>query len=149
MDGAPSSCQGRGHRWSIFVQPDAVVAVLQVDTKDALLHAISEEYVEAVEVLLEHEGATKRAGEPHVSLVDFTKIPPVIHGLPYGRYVPFSGTYTGTCMHLCSGYCMHVCSSYDTPLCAIRPTELWPRLRPSATSVTRRAFPTKRLTCLQ
>lgn len=39
----------------------------QVDTKDALLHAISEEYVEAVEVLLEHEGATKRAGEPHVS----------------------------------------------------------------------------------
>lgn len=40
---------------------------IQVDTKDALLHAISEEYVEAVEVLLEHEEATKKIGEPHVS----------------------------------------------------------------------------------
>lgn len=39
-----------------------------MDTKDALLHAISEEYVEAVEVLLEHEEAIKKAGEPHVSL---------------------------------------------------------------------------------
>ncbi|GFY47772.1 transient receptor potential-gamma protein [Trichonephila inaurata madagascariensis] len=36
-----------------------------VDTKDALLHAISEEYVEAVEVLLEHEEAHHIPGEPH------------------------------------------------------------------------------------
>ncbi|KFM78776.1 Transient receptor hypothetical-gamma protein, partial [Stegodyphus mimosarum] len=36
-----------------------------VDTKDALLHAISEEYVEAVEVLLEHEEANHIPGEPH------------------------------------------------------------------------------------
>lgn len=41
----------------------------QVETKDALLHAISEEYVEAVEVLLEHEEANHIPGEPHVSLL--------------------------------------------------------------------------------
>lgn len=38
-----------------------------VETKDALLHAISEEFVEAVEVLLDHEDSTHKAGEPHVS----------------------------------------------------------------------------------
>ncbi|CAN8012504.1 unnamed protein product, partial [Ixodes pacificus] len=37
----------------------------RVDTKDALLHAISEEYVEAVEVLLEREEATRKPGQPH------------------------------------------------------------------------------------
>ena len=30
-------------------------SIIQVETKDALLHAINEEFVEAVEVLLEHE----------------------------------------------------------------------------------------------
>ena len=38
----------------------------QVETKDALLHAINEEYVEAVEVLLEHEEQVHREGELHV-----------------------------------------------------------------------------------
>ena len=38
----------------------------QVETKDALLHAINEEYVEAVEVLLEHEEGIHKEGEPHV-----------------------------------------------------------------------------------
>ena len=45
-----------------------------MDTKDALLHAISEEYVEAVEVLLEHEEATKKIGEPHVSKTFVTSV---------------------------------------------------------------------------
>ena len=40
---------------------------VQVETKDALLHAINEEYVEAVEVLLEHEELIHRPGELHVS----------------------------------------------------------------------------------
>lgn len=39
----------------------------RVETKDALLHAISEEYVEAVEVLLDHEELIHKEGEPHVS----------------------------------------------------------------------------------
>ena len=39
----------------------------QVETKDALLHAINEEYVEAVEVLLEHEESVHKEGELHVS----------------------------------------------------------------------------------
>lgn len=37
-----------------------------VDTKDALLHAISEEFVEAVEMLLDHEDAN-HSKEGHVS----------------------------------------------------------------------------------
>ncbi|XP_076318775.1 transient receptor potential-gamma protein-like isoform X2 [Tachypleus tridentatus] len=37
----------------------------KVETKDALLHAISEEFVEAVEVLLDHEENTHTEGEPH------------------------------------------------------------------------------------
>ena len=40
---------------------------MQVETKDALLHAINEEYVEAVELLLEHEETIHREGELHVS----------------------------------------------------------------------------------
>ena len=36
----------------------------QVETKDALLHAINEEYVEAVEVLLDHEESIHVEGEP-------------------------------------------------------------------------------------
>jgi hypothetical protein len=38
------------------------------------LHAISEEFVEAVEVLLDHEETLHRDGEPHVS-------PPAIAGI--------------------------------------------------------------------
>ena len=36
---------------------------MQVETKDALLHAINEEYVEAVEVLLEHEESIHKDGD--------------------------------------------------------------------------------------
>lgn len=38
-----------------------------VDTKDALLHAISEEFVEAVEMLLDHEDNTHSKEGHHVS----------------------------------------------------------------------------------
>jgi transient receptor potential cation channel subfamily C len=38
----------------------------RVDTKDALLHAISEEFVE---VLLDHEDTCHKLGEPHVSFL--------------------------------------------------------------------------------
>ncbi|CAM1302717.1 TRPC1 (predicted) [Pycnogonum litorale] len=37
----------------------------RVDTRDALLHAINEQYVEAVEVLLHHEEENHQPGEPH------------------------------------------------------------------------------------
>lgn len=40
----------------------------QVETKDALLHAINEEFVEAVELLLEHEENHHINGTPHVSI---------------------------------------------------------------------------------
>ena len=39
----------------------------KVETKDALLHAINEEFVEAVEVLLDHEESIHAEGEPWVS----------------------------------------------------------------------------------
>ena len=42
---------------------------VQVETKDALLHAINEEYVEAVEVLLEHEESIHKEGELWVSYI--------------------------------------------------------------------------------
>lgn len=38
-----------------------------VDTKDALLHAISEEFVEAVEMLLDHEDGNRNKEGHHVS----------------------------------------------------------------------------------
>ena len=49
--------------------------ILQVETKDALLHAINEEFVEAVEVLLEHEETIHLEGTPHVSarMIKFAK----------------------------------------------------------------------------
>ena len=45
----------------------------KVETKDALLHAINEEYVEAVEVLLDHEESIHAEGEPWVSAVKSRK----------------------------------------------------------------------------
>jgi transient receptor potential cation channel subfamily C len=39
----------------------------EVQTKDALLHAISEQYVEAVELLLDWEDKIHEEGQPHVS----------------------------------------------------------------------------------
>ena len=46
-----------------------------METKDALLHAINEEFVEAVEVLLEHEETIHLEGTPHVSarMIKFAK----------------------------------------------------------------------------
>lgn len=40
-----------------------------VDTKDALLHAISEEFVEAVEMLLDHEDGNGTKDGQHVSKI--------------------------------------------------------------------------------
>lgn len=41
-----------------------------VESRDALLHAINAEYVEAVDLLLEHEELIHKEGEPHVSFTD-------------------------------------------------------------------------------
>lgn len=38
-----------------------------VEMKDALLHAINEEFVEAVELLLDHEETIHVVAQPHVS----------------------------------------------------------------------------------
>lgn len=48
--------------------------LLESDIKvnDALLHAISEEYVEAVEMLLYHEETTHKAGDPYVRSFRYT-----------------------------------------------------------------------------
>ena len=48
--------------WLYFCLP--LIKFYQVETKDALLHAINEEYVEAVEVLLDHEESIHVEGEP-------------------------------------------------------------------------------------
>ena len=45
-----------------------------METKDALLHAINEEFVEAVEVLLDHEETIHKPGELHVSLINYRLI---------------------------------------------------------------------------
>ena len=47
----------------VCILTQCVVSAFQ----DALLHAISEEYVEAVEILLDHEATIHKPGEPHVS----------------------------------------------------------------------------------
>ena len=44
---------------------------IHVKTKDALLHAINEEYVEPVEVLLDHEEIILVEGEPWVKTIPF------------------------------------------------------------------------------
>lgn len=41
---------------------------LGVEAQDALLHAISEEFVEAVELLLDHEETVTAEGQQHVRL---------------------------------------------------------------------------------
>ncbi|KRT85278.1 Ankyrin repeat-containing protein, partial [Oryctes borbonicus] len=42
-----------------------LLVVMGVETKDALLHAINVEFVEAVELLLEHEELIHKEGEPY------------------------------------------------------------------------------------
>lgn len=44
-----------------------LLVVMDVETKDALLQAIHSEFVEAVELLLEHEELIHKEGEPYVS----------------------------------------------------------------------------------
>lgn len=41
-------------------------------TRDALLHAIDKEFVEAVELLLEHEEILHKEGEPYVGLITYS-----------------------------------------------------------------------------
>ena len=45
--------------------------LFKVETRDALLHAIDEEYVEAVEVLLENEEMTHKEGDLHVCIITY------------------------------------------------------------------------------
>lgn len=45
-----------------------LLLVMEVQTKDALLHAINVEFVEAVEILLEYEELIHKEGEPYVSM---------------------------------------------------------------------------------
>ena len=45
--------------------------MFKVETRDALLHAIDEEYVEAVEVLLENEEMTHKEGDLHVCIITY------------------------------------------------------------------------------
>lgn len=47
-----------------------LLVIMGVETKDALLHAINAEFVEAVELLLEHEELIHKDGEPYVSRSD-------------------------------------------------------------------------------
>jgi transient-receptor-potential-like protein len=45
-----------------------LLIVMAVETKDALLHSIDVGFVEAAELLLEHEELIHKEGEPYVSL---------------------------------------------------------------------------------
>lgn len=44
-----------------------LLIIMGVETRDALLEAINQEFVEAVELLLEHEELIHQEGEPYVS----------------------------------------------------------------------------------
>lgn len=50
-----------------------LLIIMGVETKDALLEAINQEFVEAVELLLEHEELIHKDGEPYVSPLRFQK----------------------------------------------------------------------------
>jgi transient-receptor-potential-like protein len=45
-----------------------LLVVMGVKTSDNLLHAIDQEFVEAVELLLEHEELIHKEGEPYVRM---------------------------------------------------------------------------------
>lgn len=45
-----------------------LLIIMGVETKDALLEAINQEFVEAVELLLEHEELIRKEGELYVRL---------------------------------------------------------------------------------
>lgn len=44
-----------------------LLIIMGVETRDALLEAINQEFVEAVELLLEHEELIHKEGDPYVS----------------------------------------------------------------------------------
>jgi hypothetical protein len=46
-----------------------LLVIMGVETRDALLEAINQEFVEAVELLLEHEELIHKEGEPYVSVL--------------------------------------------------------------------------------
>lgn len=50
-----------------------LLVIMGVETKDALLEAINQEFVEAVELLLEHEEIIHKEGEPYVSWKENSK----------------------------------------------------------------------------
>lgn len=63
-----------------------------IKVKDSLLHAIKEEYVEAVELLLEWEEKIHKAGEPYVSLrlsrdTEYSEL--ICRLWIYGKYILF------------------------------------------------------------
>lgn len=53
-----------------------LLVIMGVQTKDALLQAINAEFVEAVDLLLEHEELIHKQGEPYVSMI-------LIHDIHY------------------------------------------------------------------
>ena len=48
-----------------------LLVIMGVETRDALLQAINVEFVEAVELLLEHEELIHKEGEPYVNNPNF------------------------------------------------------------------------------
>lgn len=66
-----------------------------IEVNDALLHAISEEYVEGVELLLYHEETHHESGKPYVSITDaalttFKKVSTKKNGLQFIKHFNFS-----------------------------------------------------------
>lgn len=51
-----------------------LLVIMGVETNDALLHAINAEFVEAVELLLEHEELIYKEGELYVSVIYILKV---------------------------------------------------------------------------
>lgn len=51
-----------------------LLIIMGVQTKDALLQAINAEFVEAVELLLEHEEIIYKEGQPYVSICRYIVI---------------------------------------------------------------------------
>ena len=62
---------------------------MKVETKDALLHAINEEYVEAVEVLLDHEETIHQEGEPWVSQIPNFLVVELFTSAHFNNIVPY------------------------------------------------------------
>lgn len=61
-----------------------LLIIMEVETKDALLQAINAEFVEAVELLLEHEELIHKDGEPYVSICNGTR-PLTVNQMTNGR----------------------------------------------------------------